>query len=89
MKTESTAKDAFIVVVALIFLTFIGINVYRTLIPVQWDVECIAKDSHGKVFSTVRAYPSGDIQLERFMREAEKRGEICTKTRSQKLSRRK
>ena len=76
MKAESIAKDVLTTIAVLVFLAFVGMNVYQTLNPRRMDVECLVKDSRGLVISTVRAHPTVD-RLERFLTEAQKRGEIC------------
>jgi hypothetical protein len=73
---ESIAKDVLTIIAVLVFLAFVGMNVYRSLYPPRMDVECVVKDSRGRVISTVRAYPTVD-RLERFLTEAQKRGETC------------
>jgi len=83
-KTEGREKDALIFVAVLVFLAFVAFNVYPRLISRRLDVECIAKDSSGKIVSTVRAYPAKEEAFKRFIEEAEKRGEVCTVTPSAK-----
>ncbi len=74
-KTGGRAKEAVPVVAVILFLAFVGFSVY--LNPTRWDVECVGKDSSGKLASTVRAHPANERALERFMAAAEKRGETC------------
>jgi hypothetical protein len=76
VKAESIAKDALTTIAIVAFLAFVGINVYLGLNPRRMDVECVVTDSRGSVISTVRAHPTVD-RLERFMTEAQKRGETC------------
>ena len=83
-KTDDRMKEAAVVVAVVVFLSFIGFNVFLRFFPRRWDVECLAKDSSGKVVSTVRAYPAEEDSFKRFIEEAEKRGEICTVTPSTK-----
>ena len=72
-------RRAFVGVSIAVFLLFVGLNAYRILYPGPWALECNRRDSSGRVASTVRAHIADKRALDRFLAEANKRGEICEK----------
>jgi hypothetical protein len=71
-------RTVFIIVSITVFLLFVGVNVYRTLYPSLWIVECRRFDDQGRLTSTARARIFDGLSVKRFVDEADKRGEKCT-----------
>jgi hypothetical protein len=73
-------KGRYLVLVAVaVFLLFAGMSAFQILCPTHWYVECVVRDSSGKVVSAKKNFqmPTEDLAKE-FVSLVEKNGQTCT-----------